>query len=550
MALELQSTLKDYASKVSPLRILNTVIKLAKYHRIQSSSELLEACKQVVEDLAASGLDVKLHVYRGVEGLHEEHGFYEPLGWRIRGLEAYVEERGAWKLIASASQNLLYSPAHNPRGVFEGRVCLWSKYSRIPSDCDGVIVLSHDYWRALWSGAHGVIMTHRGPGVRYYGIFPPAFTRVRLVPALSLEYGKAMDIDGLRVKIVSDTEFHEPVTPIVRISVGDSSPRVLIVAHICHPKPGAHDNASGVAVAVEVARLLASSKLNGGVDILLVPEHTGTSMALWKKVVNPSTVIAGVSLDMVGANLSITGGSLLLVHSLYTLPSPLDPLLHRALYLTVADTTVFRGATRYPSTPFNVTPYTYGSDHDILLSYSIPASLVNEWPDKYYHTSLDTPDKLSPERLALIAIAVASTAKILLDRVDNAVSLMEEWYKSITLIEPWHEATEVVKRLVSRGLERSTERTKMVVKGVYEYKPYTRVRGILHPVWLYYKGGSEGARIALMRDNHPYTGTLPVAIAATGSVKEAVEETMIIHGVKLDNELVEDVVRIIGAQGE
>jgi Domain of unknown function (DUF2172). len=34
---------------------------------------------------------------------------------------------------------------------------------------------------------------------------------------------------------------------------------VLIIAHLCHPKPGANDNASGCGLAMEIARALSEA---------------------------------------------------------------------------------------------------------------------------------------------------------------------------------------------------------------------------------------------------------------------------------------------------
>src|SRR4029077_16171693 len=58
---------------------------------------------------------------------------------------------------------------------------------------------------------------------------------------------------------------------------------VLVTGHLCHPQPGANDNASGAAAVLETGRILASlaarGELGGSwrtVRFLWMPEFTGT----------------------------------------------------------------------------------------------------------------------------------------------------------------------------------------------------------------------------------------------------------------------------------
>jgi hypothetical protein len=47
-------------------------------------------------------------------------------------------------------------------------------------------------------------------------------------------------------------------------------------------------------------------------------------------------------------------------------------------------------------------PFSGGSDHDILSdpSVGVPTPLLIQWPDRYYHTAADTPDRTDPRSLA------------------------------------------------------------------------------------------------------------------------------------------------------
>jgi hypothetical protein len=100
--------------------------------------------------------------------------------------------------------------------------------------------------------------------------------------------------------------------------------------------------------------------------------------------------IAGLNLDMVGADQRQTGSAWQLVSLPQAGAAFADHLLS---WLREP----FTEGVRVEETGFSG-----GSDHYILAdpSVGIPASMLIQWPDTFYHTSADTPDKVSPESLA------------------------------------------------------------------------------------------------------------------------------------------------------
>jgi hypothetical protein len=77
--------------------------------------------------------------------------------------------------------------------------------------------------------------------------------------------------------------------------------------------------------------------------------------------------------------------------------------------------------------------YTMGSDHDVYQdsSFAIPAIYLNDWPDRFIHTNLDTPANIDPTKLKRVAfIGAASgyflagmekdTAQVVLAAIDAA----------------------------------------------------------------------------------------------------------------------------------
>jgi aminopeptidase YwaD len=69
----------------------------------------------------------------------------------------------------------------------------------------------------------------------------------------------------------------------------------------------------------------------------------------------------------------------------------------------------------YPLFRHAVTPFSGGSDHYILSdpSVGVPTPMLIQWPDKFYHTSEDTLDKVDPAMLARIGVLATTYAYFL-----------------------------------------------------------------------------------------------------------------------------------------
>ncbi len=60
-------------------------------------------------------------------------------------------------------------------------------------------------------------------------------------------------------------------------------------------------------------------------------------------------------------------------------------------------------------------PFSSGSDHQVFAegSWRIPTIYMNDWPDRYIHTSKDTADKIDPTKLKRAAFIGAASAYFL-----------------------------------------------------------------------------------------------------------------------------------------
>ncbi|MGE5602368.1 MAG: DUF4910 domain-containing protein [Nitrososphaerales archaeon] len=218
--------------------------------------------------------------------------------------------------------------------------------------------------------------------------------------------------ETLRVRASIDSEFYPGAFEVVEARLpGDEQAdgeEILLVSHLCHPQPGGNDNGSGAAALIEaavtLARLISDGKLPAprrGIRFIWPPEMTGTFAYLSETIGtagacdedaprDPQRYVAGLNLDMVGEDQSKTGSQWELVGLPLAGASFADHLLS---WLREP----FLAGIRYAETPFSA-----GSDHYILSdpTVGIPSPMLIQWPDRFYHTSEDTPDKVSPDSLA------------------------------------------------------------------------------------------------------------------------------------------------------
>src|SRR5262249_39629050 len=183
---------------------------------------------------------------------------------------------------------------------------------------------------------------------------------------------------------------------------------VLVAGHLCHPQPGANDNASGAAAVLETARAVAALAARGElgrswrtVRFLWMPEFTGTYA--WRSL-HPTPVadtVAAVNLDRVGESQADCGSTFLLEQAPHFLGSFADELLARIRNAAQDWVRDFSGAGHYSLARLAEVPYSGGSDHALWLdpASDVPCPMLIQWPDRYYHSDPDTPQRPDPHSL-------------------------------------------------------------------------------------------------------------------------------------------------------
>ncbi len=201
---------------------------------------------------------------------------------------------------------------------------------------------------------------------------------------------------------------------------GETSEEILVLAHICHPQPSANDNASGVGALLEMARVLQHMIASGslprprrGIRFLLPPETYGTYAYLASDERRIKRTLAAINLDMVGENQELCGSSLLVERPPQAMAAPVDTLAVAIQEALAQEQHGLAGLGTFALFRYGNTPFNGASDHEILSdpSVGIPCPMLIQWPDRFYHTSFDTIDKVDPaslRRAGLLAGAYAA----------------------------------------------------------------------------------------------------------------------------------------------
>lgn len=113
-------------------------------------------------------------------------------------------------------------------------------------------------------------------------------------------------------------------------------------------------------------------------------------------------MVAGVNLDMVGQNQELCGSVSLIDRPPESAASFVTDLIECIREAQTAEMSTFGGVGGYATFRHAAVPFSGGSDHYILSdpSVGVPTPMLIEWPDRFYHTSADTPEKTDPRTLA------------------------------------------------------------------------------------------------------------------------------------------------------
>ena len=288
--------------------------------------------------------------------------------------------------------------------------------------------------KTAWSGDDDSLV--RWGHLETYAPFKTFAFMVSLRTARSLQTRLAQG-EAIHLHALIRAGQHPGFTEVVTGTIPGTDPRlrdqeIAYSCHLDHQRPGANDNASGCVTILEVGRTLAALIRSGRlappartIRFIWPPEVEGTVTLLNARPEFAQHIRAVLHLDMVGggpetkAVFHVTRGPRSLPSFVHDVAWAFAQWANQETYQYAAT-----GVTSYPLTapeggkePLRAmyAAYTMGSDHDVYQdsSFRIPAVYLNDWPDRYIHTSRDTPANIDPTKLKRAGFIAAASGYFL-----------------------------------------------------------------------------------------------------------------------------------------
>lgn len=417
----------------------------------------LEKAGYVLEDKATAADRL---TYR-IETRAMEHPTWEPgsASLQIAGEETPL-------LVSDSNRNMTYlNSASTPKEGIVAEVVHLNKDTALNDlDLKGKVIYSAASARGFYKeasdkGALGII-TYNNPdylqpeknttSIQFRSLPPETdsqFWGIALSYAAKERLESALAKGKVEVNVNIQTKRYESeeLTVVANIK-GAKVPkeRLVFSAHI--QEPGANDNASGVGAQLEMAALAADLfktkkiTLDRTLTFLWGDEIISTRRYIQEDPERAKNIKWGISLDMVGENTAITGGSFLIEK----MPDPsaiwtrgndkhsewggevLALSDMKPHYLNDFIINNFQNQGAFANWEVNTNPFEGGSDHTPFLNSDIPGLLLWHFTDQFYHTDKDTIDKVSQETLKNVGtVALASALTLLNANTETAEQVLK-----------------------------------------------------------------------------------------------------------------------------
>ena len=436
--------------EVSGIVALNHVAEIARHHRIQASPGIRDACNYAIDALNGYGIEAKLHSYPANDETYDWTSLrFQEWSCNDAWLKLVESIREA-RYLARYSEEKIHviqrSISTAPEGII-AEVAVPKNHGEELEDYKGLdikgkmVVVDGGQQRV-----HELAVEKLGAlGLIYDGMFvsPPVLLEGELDDALKYTsyWWSPEDIPSFGFVVTPRTGrwlrtlVNESETPVkvhcyvdaelydghldnaVATISGETDEEVIIIAHICHPQPCANDNASGCGAAMEAARVLNKLIKEGElpkpkrtIRLTLVPEMAGSYAYLAEREEDIPKMVAAINLDMVGEDQDQTGSVNIVHRTPDSLPSYVNAVIEAIFAETQKEMGSLGGSTRTASFRHAVGSFSGGSDHYIYSdpSVGIGCPFIAQWPDKFYHTSADSIEKVSPTSLKRAALITAT----------------------------------------------------------------------------------------------------------------------------------------------
>lgn len=431
------------ARQFDPLRARQTLETLCRHVRTMDTPAVQRGAETLLEALRGAGIADARIVDFPADGATEYGGWLAPVAWQVASARLALADDPAPPLadFAHAPQSLAPGSPSTPQGAsVEGTVIALTADALLPATraasgsrfAGRFILLPAGAATAgfnAFAAAHGalaVIATSPGPladAIRFLNDAVPIAAGEACIPCFVLSPARAADLrqrlaaaPELRLRAQVCARRTIGTFPLVTGSVGaGAGAPVCIYAHL--DEPGANDNASGCAVAVEALRVLQQLPADPArpqhrpIHFFFSLELRG--MQAWiNRQPRPTYYVSGLNLDMVGADparepcsLRIGGG---LPHRPHFGRRVLDEALRLADCVTPCPSERKSG------------PCVLG-DSAVIGSHEFGGAVsIEQTTGPSYHTDADTPARLIGTPMLHWTGAAATAWLHILSRLDNA----------------------------------------------------------------------------------------------------------------------------------
>lgn len=477
---------------------LETTAFVEQFWRVAGNTGFNKTVFKITEKLEASGYveeskatEEDILTYR-IEKRPMDRPTWEPID---ASLSIVGDENPLLQFKTNRNMMYQYASSTPSEGITAEVVYIKNENDLITKDVTGKIVFSEMsgyrlYTPAIVKGGALGIITYNNPaylqpeknttsiqfrGMPYneeipaWGIALSYEAKERLKTALSK--------GRVDVHVVTQTKIYpsEELTVVATVR-GTELPKESLVfsAHI--QEPGANDNATGVGTQLEMAMITADLIKNKQINLkrtltfLWGDEIISTRRYIQEKEKRTSDINWGISLDMVGENTAITGGTFLIEK----MPDPsaiwtrgndkhsewggeqmkLEDM--KPHYLNDFIISVFQQQGERADWVVETNPFEGGSDHTPFLDANLPGILLWHFTDQFYHTDNDRIDKVSQETMKNVGTAALVSAYTLLNSDEATASLIIEKIIRVAQSRLYTEL-ELSQKAISQGTSKESQ---------------------------------------------------------------------------------------------
>ncbi|MFW9828164.1 MAG: DUF4910 domain-containing protein [Candidatus Thorarchaeota archaeon] len=448
---------ENVLNEVSGKKAKDWVAEISQYNRLRGTQEYHEIVQRIIDELETYGFDeIKLHKYHA-DGKTKIWEYTTTRCWEVKSGELWLIEPKKEILCRTSEVPMCVVGYSKNCDLIADLIDVGEGISDADfkgKDVEGKVVLMQSPRLALppfyaSKGAKGVILYPnplRAEGYRDMTVYTRFQADEKALEkstfGFSIPHEKAIYLKNLlkegSVKIqakINARLFEGDVEVISAAILGKDIPQeeIIITAHLCHPKAGANDNASGSAGLIELARsltFLIKNKIvrppKRTIRFLWVPEFEGTWPWAKENEEKVKSAICNINLDMIGEHPINIGEPFEICQAPYSRPSIVNDLLRHFTEI-IADHPkgIAVNGTKVPMR-YRILPFCGGSDQQVFVDkpIAIPGTMLGH-SDPLWHSSLDIIENVDSTELQRV-VGIALCTSYILATLDKE-NLIDIW---------------------------------------------------------------------------------------------------------------------------